>query len=75
MFNSSYNACVFLWLLIQFILILLCQAKCPEKCQCKNNTDSAWSLRVKCGGGSSDEYLTNWQNLDFEDDAGNINAL
>ncbi|KAI8116106.1 hypothetical protein FF38_01531 [Lucilia cuprina] len=63
-----------LWLIVYFVLIVTNDAKCPEKCQCKNNTDSSWNLRVKCGG-SSDEYLSNWQSIDFEEDAVNVFTL
>ncbi|KAM7347643.1 remoulade [Cochliomyia hominivorax] len=70
-----YNAHLCLWLSILFVFFVTNNnAKCPEKCQCKNNTDSSWSLRVKCGG-TADEHLTNLQNIDFEEDAANILKL
>lgn len=66
MIKFPYNTYLCLWFLVQFFLIN--DAKCPEKCQCKNNSDTTWNLRVKCGG-SVDDYMSNWQSLDFEEDA------
>lgn len=76
MFKSSINVYLSLWLLIVFVFFVTNNdAKCPEKCQCKNNTDSSsWSLRVKCGG-TSDDHLTNLQSIDFEEDAVNVFIL
>lgn len=72
MFKSSMNVYSCLWLLIVFVFLTTnSDAKCPEKCQCKNNTDSSWSLRVKCGG-TTEEHLTNLQSIDFEEDAANV---
>lgn len=74
MTKFPYTAYLCLWLIIHLVFIVRNEAKCPEKCQCKNNTDSSWNLRVKCGG-TSDEQLSNWQSIDFEDDAVNVFLL
>lgn len=70
--NSAF---LWLWLWMHlFLCFTYSSARCPEKCLCKNNTDTTWSLRVKCGGTNEDQ-LSNWQNLDFEEDAVNVFIL
>lgn len=70
---NNVNQC-FWFLLYIVVLFLTIEAKCPEKCLCKNNTDSSWNLRVKCGG-NSDETLSSWLHINFEEDAVNVFSL
>ncbi|KAL9884066.1 remoulade isoform 1-T2 [Glossina fuscipes fuscipes] len=68
---SKYAA--MLWWSTLFIAWQLIDCKCPEKCICKNNTETTWSLRAKCGG--AEERLSNFQLLDFEEDSANVVVL
>lgn len=71
--RNSVNDAV--WLLVYIaILFVTIEAKCPEKCVCKNSTDSSWNLRVKCGG-SNEETLSSWRYINFEEDAVNVFSL
>ncbi|XP_075159039.1 remoulade [Haematobia irritans] len=67
MIKLSYKWCLFC------VFLLYVNAKCPDKCVCRNaapNTTSTWSLRVSC----SEKNLI-WQNLDFGDDIVNVVTL
>ncbi|XP_013102697.2 adhesion G protein-coupled receptor A3 [Stomoxys calcitrans] len=64
---------------VQCVLFLYANAKCPDKCLCRNaspNTTSTWNnLRVKCGGSEDNLWNLNMQNFDFADDTVNVVTL
>lgn len=75
MIKLPYNIILWLWLFVLIVLFFTnASAKCPEKCRCKNYTESTWNLNVTCRGTNKDQ-LSNWQNIDFEEDAVNVFVL